>query len=180
MAKNKERADEALRAAYTQHYAAVLKYAAVRLQYAAESAEDCVQNTFIVYYRRMLDGEDIQSPRAFLYRTCDNFCKNADRSFLRKAKRTAPLEEISAVPSPDTDALAPLLDYDEIRLQLLSLLTDEEQEMYRLKYEEHRTLKEIGAFYGISPNAAALRLTRLRSKIKALVEPTINRYREGG
>ena len=180
MAELKGKAGELFAETYDKHYKAMLKYALVRLHYAKESAEDCVQDAFVVYYKRLLSGESIINPRAFLYRAVENLCKRSDADFVREAKRRADLDELSETPAPENDRLASELDYDEIAKLLVSALTDSEQELFRLKYTEGKALSEIGVLLGISANAAALRVSRLRTKIKSLVEPIINEYRKGG
>jgi RNA polymerase sigma factor (sigma-70 family) len=53
---------------------------------------------------------------------------------------------------------------------LVSLLSDEEQELYRMKYIERIPLTEIAKRLGISTPAAAKRTSRLRQRIKELIK----------
>ena len=48
--------------------------------------------------------------------------------------------------------------------------------LYRLKYVEKRSLKEIADLMGITPNAVAKRTQRLRAVVKQLAEPTLEIY----
>jgi DNA-directed RNA polymerase specialized sigma24 family protein len=48
-----------------------------------------------------------------------------------------------------------------------------------MKYIENKSLKEIGNILGIAPPAVANRTSRLRTKIKNLVTPTLEKYGKG-
>ena len=89
----KHQADEALKKAYKLCYTPLIKYCNVRKGDAAVSADDCVQEAFLVYYNKLLSGETFENPRAFLYRTADNFLKQAIEQYVRHRNRTVPLED---------------------------------------------------------------------------------------
>lgn len=77
--------------------------------------------------------------------------------------------------------MAGLLDYDELKDTLISVLTEKEQYLYHLKYEQRKSLKEIGEILNIPPVTVANRTSRLRSKIKELVGSVIeDSLKEGG
>ncbi len=133
----------------------------------------------LVYYKRLLNGEEFEKPLAFLYQTAANLCKNANKKATKQAMRTVPLEEATDVAAQEENSRASELDYDEIKERLLEKLSEEEQTLYQLKYVEDKSLKEIAEMMGISPNAVAKRTQRLRSVIKQLVEPTIAIYERG-
>lgn len=147
---------------------------------AAVSADDCVQEAFLVYYNKLLSGEDILQPRAFLYRTADNFLKQAVDRYAKDLKRTVPLESAESVTSYDLPFDPSDLDYEQCAEALLQSLRPEEQELYRLKYVEHQSLSEIAKMLSISPAAAAKRTSRLRSTVKAKLTETIHSQRKGG
>ena len=67
----KKRADALLQECYDQYRIRLFNYCLSRLD-SREAADDCVQETFIVFYNKLLDGEEFENPRAFLYRTADN------------------------------------------------------------------------------------------------------------
>ena len=180
VARTKADADKLLREAYDNYYEAVYKYCLVRTRYAKGSEEDSLQNAFLIYYKRLLAGESFVNVKAFLYRTCENLCRQADTLFLRSAKRSVDLFLAEEIPAGETDRPASELDYEAIQEKLLKLLNAQEQELFRFKYVERKSLKEISKILGISPNAAALRTSRLRKKIKTLVSITMEEVREGG
>ena len=180
MAVSKSKADALLQEMFVQYYPSVYRYCLVRTKHARGSEEDSAQETFIVLYKRLLSGEQIENPKAFLFRTCENMCKKADTLFLRRAKRSVDWEDMSELPAPETDYFAIDLDYDRLKEELLTSLDEEEQQLFQWKYAQKKSLNEIGKLLGISANAVALRLFRVREKIKTLVEPTIETYRKGG
>ncbi|MCM1114510.1 MAG: sigma-70 family RNA polymerase sigma factor [Clostridium sp.] len=181
MAKaNKAEADKKLQEAYNLYGNLIVKYCTVRLKEDTISVDDCVQNTFLVYYNKLLDGSSIENPKAFLYRTADNMVKRALADYYKKAKRTVVLEEAENIPAEDTYAAPADLDYDYLKAILLEKLSPEEQLLYRQKYTDRLSLKEIGEQYQISPTAVANRTSRLRAKIKLLINDVIENNSKGG
>lgn len=176
----KRQADEALKSAYELCFTPLIKYCRVRMGDAAVSADDCVQEAFVVYYNKLLSGETFQNPRAFLYRTTDNFLKQAIEQYVRNRNRTVPLEDAEHLSADDLPFETSDLDYDKLAAVLIGSLTSEEQTLYRMKYIERRQLAEIAETLGISPAAAAKRTSRLRSQIKDKLTSTIQSQRKGG
>lgn len=176
----KHQADEALKNAYELCFMPLIKYCRVRMGDAAMSADDCVQEAFLVYYNKLLSGEEFQNPRAFLYRTTDNFLKQAIEQYTRTRNRTVPLENAESLSADVLPFDTSDLDYDRLAAVLIGSLTQEEQTLYRWKYIERRQLSEIAELLGISPAATAKRTSRLRSQIKDKLTDTIQSHRKGG
>ena len=59
--------------------------------------------------------------------------------------------------------------HEEIAKILLNLLTDEEKQIYDLRYIQKQGVEDISEQLGISRPAASMRLMRLRNKIKDMV-----------
>ncbi|MBR6392505.1 MAG: sigma-70 family RNA polymerase sigma factor [Eubacterium sp.] len=180
MAGPKARADALLSEAYLKYQLDITKYCTVRLRENKSAVEDCVQETFLVYYNRLLKDEEFKNVRAFLYRTADNICKGADTKFIREAKKNADIESFEEVEAAPVDFRAADIDYDELRELLIAELSDDEQRLYRLKYEQKKSLREIGEILDIPPNAVANRTSRLRTKVKNLIAPIIEKHTKGG
>lgn len=176
----KKRADEKLKEAYSRCYLPLIKYCNVRMGDARASADDCVQEAFLVYYNRLLSGEDIENPRAYLYRTTDNFVKRAVEAYSRSLKRTVPLEDAEELESRDTPFDIENTDYDALAQRLLNTLSGQEQEFYKLKYIDRLPLSDIAEYFEISPTAAAKRSSRLRKQIKEKLADFIESQNEGG
>ena len=93
----KRQADKRFTEAYEACYLSLIKYCAARMGDARIQADDCVQEAFLVYYNKLLNGEEIRNPRAFLYRTTDNFLKQAVARYAREQKRHMSLEDAESL-----------------------------------------------------------------------------------
>ena len=98
----------------------------------------------------------------------------------KNASRTVPLDEARDEEAASADEAASLLDYDQLKEVLISVLGAEEQRLYQLKYEQGRSLKDIGEILNIPPATVANRTSRLRSKIKGLLTDVIENSLKGG
>lgn len=180
MAFDKRLADKILADAYEQYNSLLIKFCSVHLKNNLNAVEDCVQNSYLVFYNKILSGVDIKNKKAFLYSTALNMCKRAEEEFSKNAKRTVMLEDISDIPAIEQDLKAADLDYDVIKDILIANLSENEQRLYNMKYVDRLSLNEIGNEFGISTNTAAKRTSRLRAKIIELAEPIIEEFKRGG
>lgn len=167
----KKRANALLQECYNEYRIKLFNYCLSRLDGSREAADDCVQETFIVFYNKLLDGEEFENPRAFLYRTADNFVKRQKQKDAMELRHNVSLDEAEQIGASDseyTERLS-LIDYEECAKILLNLLTDEEKQIYALRYIQKIGVEEIAERLGISRPAASMRLMRLRNKIKDMV-----------
>lgn len=178
--KTKQLADAKLSETYNAIGKSIARYCRVRLGEAAGEADDCVQEAFCVYYKRLLKGENFQNPKAFLYRTADIMVRRAKEEYVIKARHTANLESAKTAEAFMPDESVTDIDYDAVKEILISSLSKDEQQLYQQKYVEGRSLKEIGKILNIAPAAVANRTSRLRSKIKKLIEPVLENEKKGG
>ena len=167
----KKRADALLQECYNQYRIKLFNYCLSRLDGSREAADDCVQEAFIVFYDKLLEGEQFENPRAFLYRTADNFVKRQKQKAASELRHQVPLETASDIGVSDKEysELLDLIDYEECAKILLNLLTDEEKQIYGLRYIQKIGVEEIAERLGVSRPAASMRLMRLRNKIKDMV-----------
>jgi len=166
----KKRADALLQKCYDEYRIRLFNYCLSRLDGSREAADDCVQETFIVFYDRLLEGEQFENPRAFLYRTADNFVKRQKQKSASELRREVPLESVSDI-GVDDEYITKLdeIDYEECAKILINLLTDEEKQIYDLRYICKLGVEDVAQRLGISRPAASMRLMRLRNKIKEMV-----------
>lgn len=165
----KKRANALLQECYNEYRIKLFNYCLSRLD-SREAADDCVQETFIVFYNKLLDGEQFENPRAFLYRTADNFVKRQKQKAASELRHQVPLETAADVGvSDDYNERLDLIDYEEFAKILLNLLTDEEKQIYNLRYVQKIGVEELAEKLGVSRPAASMRLMRLRNKIKDMV-----------
>ena len=80
----------------------------------------------LVFYNRLLSGEDVQNPRAFLYRTADNFRCRALQSYQNAQSKTVPLENAEPYMAPFLPFSPEDMDYDRLAKALLETLSDDE------------------------------------------------------
>ncbi len=167
----KKRANALLQECYNEYRIKLFNYCLSRLDGSREAADDCVQEAFIVFYNKLLGGEEFENPRAFLYRTADIFVKRQKQKNASDLRHHVPLEEAENVGVTDDEYLEKLalIDFDECAKILLKLLTNEEQLIYDLRYVQKMPVENIAEKLGISRPAASMRLIRLRNKIKDMV-----------
>lgn len=166
----KKRANALLQECYNEYRIKLFNYCLSRLDGSREAADDCVQETFIVFYDKLLEGECFENPRAFLYRTADNFVKRQKQKAASELRREVPLESVSDI-GVDDEYIEKLdeIDYDECAKMLINMLTDEEKTIYDLRYIRKLGVEDVAQKLGISRPAASMRLMRLRNKIKDMV-----------
>ena len=170
---DKEFADKQLENAYRQYGQAIEKFCRVSLGEAYDSAADCVQEAFYVYYQRLLNGESFSNPRAFIYKTANILVLKEKEKYYKNARRTKPLDDAVNLSVEMESLISDYTDYDKIKEQLIAALSDSEQELYEMKFVKRLAMKEIAEVLSIKPAAAANRVSRLRKRIIKLI-------REGG
>ena len=77
---------------YDKYRIKLFNYCLSRLNGSREAADDCVQEAFIVFYNKLLDGNQFEDPKTFLYRTANNFVKRQNQKDARELKHQVPLE----------------------------------------------------------------------------------------
>ena len=117
-----------------------------------QEAEDVCQSVFL----KLLEQPGITpgKEKAWLMQVCANQCKNLLRSHWWRT--TAPLEDIHAVPGPESDG---------IRETVMSLPPKYRVVVYLYYYEGYTTV-EIARLLKISQSAASTRLHRARALLK--------------
>ncbi len=165
--QNKKRADEQLRQAYDTYYEKIARFCNIKLKNRNE-AEDCVQECFMVYYKRILRGEEIENTGAFLYKIADNLIKTQWRQD-KKANNLIPLEDLAETLAATDVADYSDIDYDSCAEKIIKILDEKEQQLYKLKYTDQKSIAEIAEELNISFDATAKRLSRLRQKVKEMV-----------
>ncbi len=152
---------------YKEYYQSLINFARARLREGSDFCEDCVQETFTVFYNRLQTGEEFEHPRAFLYRTLDNIVK--------KQKAKIVTEEMNTVSLDDPDNTVEIAVEDEIDCEkyikiLEDSLDEDERLLYTEKYVNGKKIEQIADESGLSVGAVTMRLSRLRKKLKNLLE----------
>ena len=160
-------ASEKLSAAYEQYYENLCRFCFLKLK-NEEQTYDCVQESFCVFYDRILQGEEIVNVGGYLYKIADNLVKAQWRKNKRE-QNILQLEEIKETLVIQQKFDFSDTDYDVLAQKVLTALDEKELEIYKLKYIEKKSINEIAQKLGISFSAAAKRLSRMRMKTKELI-----------
>ena len=123
----------------------------------------------MVYYKRILSGEEIGNTDAFLYKIADNLVKTQWRQD-KKANNIIPLDDLAESLSATVVIDCGNIDFDSCAERIISILDEKEQLIYKLKYTDGKSIAEIAEKLNISFDAAAKRLSRLTQKVKEMVE----------
>lgn len=123
----------------------------------------------MVYYKRILSGEEIVNTGAFLYKIADNLIKTQWRQD-KKANDVISLDEVAETLATDEVNNYSDIDYDALAEKIIENLDEKEQYFYKLKYTDKKSIAEIAEELNISFDATAKRLSRLRQKVKELIE----------
>jgi RNA polymerase sigma-70 factor (ECF subfamily) len=156
----------------SENYTRIYKYI-FGMTGGRESAEDLLQDVFIIAFQK---GESFlrhENPPAFLYRTA----RNLTLTYLKKQRRCTdePLDDVTA--DGDTDLCEKLLrtydrqiDEDLYTGQVISRLEGSQQTLYALRYVERQPIRDIARSQNTSEPAMRMRLMRLRREIVNIVK----------
>lgn len=166
----KRKADKLLEE-YCQNYKTSLyKYAYLRTGHDKDAAEDCVQEAFMVIYKRLCKGEEFSQPKAFLYRTVDNFVKEHLRDLQKRKKiEDATTKDNAFFELPVFQNLDEHTE-NEIINAVFKEMSDKEKVIYRKRYIEKCNVRDIANEYNISVSTVTTRLYRIRQKAEETVK----------
>lgn len=167
----RKQATALLQQLYDDYRLKLFNFCLARLSGERESADDCVQEAFLVLNSKLLDGEKIENPRAFLYRTAENFVKRRQEEIAKEIKRNVPLETATEAATSDEIYVDTLdsIDFDALAERLIDTLDDDEKMLYNLRYIKNTRVDEIAIILNISRPAVSMRLMRLKTKITDMV-----------
>ena len=131
-----------------------------------EDAEDVLQTIFLRLAKQPIAPDILNNPMPYLYRSAVNVSLNVIRSRVRVAN----LQEVARHEQPETgwDTV-----FDETlcsRLRsAIGQLKPEAAEILLLRYTHNHSDAEIARMLGVSRGTIALRLFRLRARLKKLL-----------
>ncbi|HOP92963.1 MAG TPA: RNA polymerase sigma factor [Acetivibrio thermocellus] len=158
-----------------ENYSRIYKYI-FSMTGSKESTEDLIQEVFIAAYEK---GEAFlrhEKPAAFLYKTARNMTVTYLKNL--KCQRISAMEYLSEnIPQDDTDLCETLLmeldrkiDETAYTGQVIGNLNTNQHNLYRQRYVEGKSIKEIASEEGVSETAMRMRLVRLRKEIQDIVK----------
>ncbi|QJS08536.1 sigma-70 family RNA polymerase sigma factor [Streptomyces argyrophyllae] len=160
--------DEIFAAAYREHYWAVSRYVARRLQGRTDEVEEVVAEVFTVAWRRRADLP--AAPLPWLYGVARNCLANAVRGYGRRRRLVDRLGNDEAAhgrhvaAGPDAEAPGAWVH------EALDRLSPADQEVLRLAAWEELGAEEIAVALGCGRRAAAMRLHRARRRLRTEID----------
>ena len=159
---NKKQQDSQFADDYKSYYPFILKLCAARLGGNTALAEDCTQEAFYVLYKKYLAGLTVENPRAFLAKTAHLILLNkTTRRTAEAAKRVELEEELAAEGGWEKQ-----LENQDFLERLQLALSEKDRALFRLRYVDELSVKEIAQRTDSSITAVTSRLSRLRGRIR--------------
>lgn len=143
----------------------IFNFCLSRLSGDVECAEDCTQETFIVFYKRLAKGESFEEPRAFLYKTAVNIIMRSKTKQQKRAVNETELDDKIPFVQSETKIESDI-DYESVLKRIDELLSEDEMKLFTLFFIENLKVKDISQLLNITPGACSTRLLRLRIKLK--------------
>ncbi len=145
-----------------EHAGAVGNYLRRRL-YPVSPADldDLVEETLLVVWRR-LEDVPADAERPWMIGVARNVLRNARRSSVRRRALQATLRPVPDDPPAEERVVA-----DVALVQARASLSDDDREIVTLNAWDGLEPRDLAAHLGISANAAAVRLSRARGRLRA-------------
>lgn len=160
---DKKHADELLKEAYSKYYSDVYRFCMSYLTRDTASIDDCVQEAFIVLYKKYLAGEEVTYVKTFLYKTVSNCAKMKLRD-IAKAQKHISIDEVIQLPSESED-MTEQLSFEEYSRQISAALSERDAELFRLRFIEDYSLREIAEIQNTNISTIGTRVNRLHKKL---------------
>lgn len=170
--KAKQKADSQLKEAYSLYYSSIYKFCLSKLKDDRNSVEDCVQETFIVLYKKYLGGEKIEFTQAFLLKTASNFIKKR-YSQIKREEANVDIEDVKEIISHSTD-IDDRLTFEEYSKMISDALSDTDKDIFSLRYIQELRIEEIAEMLNLSVSNVTTRLSRMRNKLRKLFNEDLN------
>jgi len=127
------------------------------------SADDVVQDVFMIVQRRLQDYDGRASIQAWIFGILIRVVRDHRRSFRRKGARHVPLEpesgyDVTAAPSPSPVELAERAERRRLLERVLFELDEQKRTLLVLSELEQWTLREIAELFGSNTNTIHSRL----------------------
>jgi RNA polymerase sigma-70 factor (ECF subfamily) len=132
-----------------------------------EAAQDAVQEAFLRYFVARLAGQQINAPKAWLFRVVHNYLLDEKRS--GSHRMDVSLEELLNAPEPRRTPDAESARMESLWLALNRLLSPRELECVRLRAEGLQYM-EIANVLGLRVGTVGALLTRAHKKTRKLIK----------
>jgi RNA polymerase sigma-70 factor (ECF subfamily) len=136
-----------------------------------EDAEDVLQTIFLRLANREITSDVLRNPKPYLHRSA----VNASLNVIRSRRRDAVLREGVRLESAQT-ADATTNDDEELHARLrlaIAQLKPQAAEIVLLRYVHNHSDAEIARMLGVSRGTIALKLFRLRARLKKILRASM-------
>lgn len=164
------------------YYESIYKYFLYTLQHEKD-AEDCTQETFYRYYKRLWQDDEIKNHKAYIYKIARTVnCEQLER--LEKYNQNI-AQHLTSNETPDPVPMDVLVEsesivpyVDKIVERIISSLDIKEKALYNDYYILKLTTKQIAYNEGRTPYAIRKRLNKLQKSISYLVKKVLFEEKE--
>ncbi len=164
--KDKKQLDIEFNRIYKLYVESIYKFCLSKLSCNEEYAKDCTQDTFLIFYKRLKSGEEFEIPRAFLYRTANNFVKRKHEEIKKTLSNQTALEESNILLSDNMAKVEINVDFKLFQQRLNEILSEEEKLIYTKRFVEAQSIENIATELKISKKYCTVKISRLRKKIR--------------
>jgi RNA polymerase sigma factor (sigma-70 family) len=158
---------------YEREAGGILRYAGA-LAHSQETAHDALQEAFFRYFLCRSAGQQIRSPKGWLFRVARNYVLDRKKAGSRNEVGLEALRNVPCPASP-SESVGPLADL--LRGLLEIGLTRREIECIRLRTEDLR-YEEIAGVLGLRAGTVGALLARAHGKIRQAVRLGIHKNRD--
>lgn len=161
------KASTAFAALYDRHVKSIYRYLYSKVSSHAE-AEDLTSQVFLAALESLHRYPRGVGFRAWLF----GIARRKAADFYRKRKLQTPLDDASEVASPGDSLLVQVAHGQSLQAlaQLITRLSEDEQELLRLRFGGELSFTEIGNLLGMKESAVKMRLYRLIERIHKAME----------
>ncbi|QBQ42093.1 sigma-70 family RNA polymerase sigma factor [Sphingobacterium psychroaquaticum] len=148
-----------------------LNFFVLRYLKNAEQAEEILADVFMKVWTRRTDFESAESLRAFLYIAAKHASLNAIRD-QKKDFLSIPVTEIQELLSEDSDVFTKMVHVELIQAIFMEAerLPERQKEVFKMTYQEDKTVDEIAEALAISPDAVYTNRSRAVSTLRHLLK----------
>lgn len=151
----------------------LITYCKLHFDFDYEQAEDCVQSAFVALYESLINGNEIQNYRAWLYKVTLNINNKVIKGKLQRNEYEFQTNEekdyiINNCCSYNPDYIDSMVTDELIErraLEIIASLNDKDRKLYIAHYCEKKTFVEIGKELCVNDATIRKRHEKLRKKI---------------
>ena len=160
---------EIIRNLYEQYYFLLYRYALPKVNFDNDAAANCVHAVFDVASKNIEKLRDHENIGGWMMRSLKNIISDHYKAQRRRTKKETLFSRMTLKHDFSfelwPDNIFSDSEIQEIKNGILSLLSDNEKQIYHLFYVENKSVRDISDLLCISETATKMRLMRLRNKI---------------